>query len=150
MGGDSRSARPESANAELARRAYELWNAGGVVAQVEHVWAPDVVFHDFPEVPDTGTFRGADAVAARLRDQIEAIGEYKIEVRAIQARGPYVLTTIEVIGQGAASAIAVRDTFQHILRIEGDRVKEIRAYMGTETGLDEFLRLTKTGPTARP
>ena len=150
MGGDSRSARPESANAELARWAYELWNAGGVVAQVEHVWAPDVVFYDFPEVPDTGTFRGADAVAARLRDQIEAIGEYKVAVRAVQARGPYVLATIEVIGQGAASAIVVSDTFQHILRIEGDRVKEVRAYMGSQAGLDEFLRLTGPVPPARP
>ena len=150
MGGDSRSARPESANAELARRAYELWNAGGVVAQVEHVWAPDVVFHDFPEVPDTGTFRGARAVAARLRDHMEAIGEYTIELRAIQARGEYVLATIEVIGQGAASTIVVSDTFQHILRFEGHRVKEIRVYMGNQTGQDEFLRLTETAPPAPP
>ncbi len=140
----------ESVNPELARRAYELWNAGGVSAQIEHVWAPDVVFHDFPEAPDAGTFRGARAVAARLRDHMDAIGEYEIELRAIQARGEYVLATVEVIGQGAASAIVVSDTFQHILRFEGDRVKEIRVYMGTQTGLDAFFRLTKTAPPARP
>ncbi len=150
MGRDQRAPDSGDANAELARRAYELWNTGGIAAQVEHVWAPDVVFHDFPEVPDTGTFRGSGAVAARLRDQIEAIGEYRIEVHAIEVRGSYVLATIEVIGQGAASAVVVQDTFQHILRIDGDRVSEIRAYMGTEEGLGEFVRLTKTATTARP
>jgi hypothetical protein len=42
------------ANLALARRGYELWNTGGVEASLEQVWAPDIVFYEMPEAPDTG------------------------------------------------------------------------------------------------
>lgn len=134
----------ENANAELARRAYGLWNDGGIAAQVEHVWAPDVVFHDFPEAPDTGTFQGAEAVAARFQEQFDSIGEFKIELHELEAQGQYVLTTFDVIGKGAKSEAVVSDRFQHVLRMEGGHVNEIRAYLGTEAGARTFQRLART------
>ncbi len=136
---------PESASVAVALRGYELWNSDGISAQVEHIWAPDVVFHEFAEMPDTGTWRGAEAVAARLQEQIDSIGEFKMELHAIEGRGPYVLATFDVIGKGAKSEVVVRDRFQHVLRIDGKRVSEIRAYMGTQAGTAEFERLTGPG-----
>jgi hypothetical protein len=59
-------------NLELARQAYELSNASGVDALRERFWAPDIVFYDLPEAPDTGIFRGAEEFAARLRAVTES------------------------------------------------------------------------------
>jgi ketosteroid isomerase-like protein len=79
---------------DLVRRSYALWNAGGVEALVEHVVAPDVVFYDLPDVPDTGIFRGVEAYADRLRAITEALGDFQFEVGSIEERSDYTLATV--------------------------------------------------------
>ena len=59
-------------NLELARQTYELWNASEVDALRKRFWAPDIVFYDLPEAPDTGIFRGAEEFAARIRAVTES------------------------------------------------------------------------------
>jgi ketosteroid isomerase-like protein len=116
------------ANLALVRRTYELWNRGGPEALVEHVWPADVVFHESPEMPDTGVFRGVEAVAGRMRELVEAAGHFQMDLRAIEGRGDYVLARCEISGEAPISGLRLRRPIFHVLRCRGGLVREFRAY----------------------
>ena len=129
------------ANLALTRRAYELWNEGGVEAMVEHLIAPDIVFHPSPEFPDASVFRGAEAVAARLRELIELLGDFQTKVRSLEGRGDWVLAAFEVSVVGAASGAPVTTPVFHLLRYGGSRVREIWIYLDADQARREYERL---------
>ena len=96
---------------ELARQSYALWNASGVDAVLERFWAPDIVFHDLPQAPDTGIFRGAEEVVARLRTVMQSWDRLpQFEVRSLEQGGNYTLAIVElrVEGQGSGVALAAQ------------------------------------------
>jgi hypothetical protein len=43
-------------NADIIRRAYELWNESGPAAVTEQFWAEDAVYREGPSWPDAGVF----------------------------------------------------------------------------------------------
>jgi hypothetical protein len=89
------------ANLALTRRLYDLWNGKGVEAMVAHMWAPDVVFHEAPELPDADVFWGAAAVAARMEELIEVGGHFQVKLRSIEGRGDCVLAGFDLSAEGA-------------------------------------------------
>ena len=136
---------PVEANIALARRGYELWNTGGVQAMIDHVYAPDVVYHEVPEFPDAGVFRGAAAVAARLGELVDAMGDIQMEVRSLEGRGDYVLAAIEASAKGVASGAPMTTPLFHVFRGSGSRFSEVRAYLGGDQARREYERLTTLG-----
>lgn len=130
------------ANLSLARRAYELWNTGGVDASLEHVWAPDVVLYEAPEFPDAGVFRGAEAFAAHSRDLIEALGHFQWKVRSLEGRGAYVLAALEATVEGASSGAAVTTPVFQVARYERGRLLELRAYLDGDQARREYERFS--------
>jgi ketosteroid isomerase-like protein len=119
-------------NVERMRRAYALWNSGGVEALVEHFFAPDVVFYDVPEVPDTGVFRGVEEVAARLRVIMESIGHMQFEVRSVEGCADYTLARLELSIKGPSSGVALSVPAFHLVRWRDGRLRELRVYQDTD------------------
>ncbi len=128
-------------NVELARRALALWNRGGVQALLEHVWAPDIVFYDSPENPDTGIFRGADEVAARLRDTIERLGHVQLEGRSLEERGDYTLSRVELTARGVSGGVALTEPRFYVSRWEDGRQRELRIYHDADQAREAYERL---------
>ena len=108
---------------------------------VEHVIAPEIVFHASPEFPDASVLRGAAAVAARMRELIEALGDVQIKVRSLEGRGDWVLASLEISVVGAASGAPVTAPFFHVLRYEAGRVHEIHLYRDGDQARREYERL---------
>jgi ketosteroid isomerase-like protein len=131
-----------SANADLVRRTYELWNTEGVEGLTEQMVAADVVFYDVPEVPDTGTFRGADAVTDRLREIIEVLGHFHLEVRWIEESGDYTLAAVELQGEAPLSGVPLSMPQFHISRWASGRLLEFRSYNDAGQARREYERLT--------
>jgi hypothetical protein len=129
------------ANLGLVRRTYELWNRGGPDQLVEEIWPPDVVFHESPEMPDTGVFRGVDAVAGRMRELVEAAGHFQMNLCAIEGRGDYVLATCEIIGEAPISGLRLKRRMYHVLRCGGGLVREFRAHFDAKRARREYERL---------
>ncbi len=68
----------------VTRSWYEEWNSEGLLA-FERFWAPDVVLYEAPEFPETGIFRGAEALSDYLRELVEGGGHF--QDGAAQPRG---------------------------------------------------------------
>lgn len=128
-------------NVALARRVYELWNRGGV-EEFQTVWAPDIVFYEAPEFPDTGVVRGTDAFAAYNRDLVETVGHFQWQVRSLEGRGEYVLSTLEVSIEGASSGAAVTRPLFHVARYRDGRLLEMRSYLDGDQARRDYERLS--------
>jgi ketosteroid isomerase-like protein len=129
-------------NLELARHGYALWNASGMAALVEHVFAPDVVFYDIPEAPDTGIFRGVKEVAARLREITESLGGMHLEVRSLEEQGDYVLAAVDVSVKGPSSGVVPAVSQFHVLRWVDGRLLEYHAYLDADQARREYEQLS--------
>jgi len=131
----------DTANLALVRRTYELWNTGGAEPLVEEIWQPDVVFYETPEMPDTGVYRGVEAVAGRMRDLVEAAGHFQITVCSLECCGDYVLAACVLSARGAISGLRLTRRIFHVLRCGGGRVREFRAHLDARQARREYDRL---------
>lgn len=129
------------ANIALVRRTYELWNLGGPEALVEQVWPADVVFHETPELPDGGIYRGVEAVAERMRDLVETGGHFQMSICSLEGCGDYVLATCTMRAQGTLSGLHLTQRICHVMRCRGGLVREFRAHFDARRARLEFERL---------
>jgi hypothetical protein len=131
-----------STNLELARRTYDLWNAAGVDAVVERLWAPHVVFHDAPEVPDADVFRGVEAVGSRIRAIMESLGPMRQRVRSLEERDDYTLAALELTFKGASSGVQATTPLFQIIRWEDGLVREFWNYTDGDEARRDFEHLS--------
>jgi ketosteroid isomerase-like protein len=130
-------------NLELTRQAYELWNASGVDALRERFWAPDIVFFDLPEAPDTGIFRGTDEFAGRLRAITESWDQLpRFEVRSLEGCGDYTLAAVELCVEGQDSGVSLAVPQFHVFRWADGRLHEQRIYQDADQARREYERLS--------
>jgi ketosteroid isomerase-like protein len=129
-------------NLARTRRMYSLWNEGGVDALAEHVVAADVVYHDIPELPDTGVFRGVDAVAARMSELVDMGGTLRFDVLSLEGRGDHVLAAVLINSKFPRTGEPVTTPVYQVVRYQADRVCELRAYLDADQARREYERLT--------
>jgi ketosteroid isomerase-like protein len=136
------------ANLALVRRTYELWNSGGPEPLVEQIWRPDVVFYETPEMPDTGVYRGVEAVAGRMRELVEAGGHFQMSVCSLEGSGDYVLAVCELTARGALSGLRLTRRICHVMWCRGGRVREFRAHFDCRRARRDYERLTAAAAAA--
>jgi hypothetical protein len=129
------------ANLALVRLKYELWNIGGPEPLVEHIWPPDIVFYETPEMPDTGVYRGVEAVAGRMYELVETGGHFQLSVCSLEGCGDFVLAACELHAEGALSGLRLTKRIFHVLRCGGGRVREFRAHFDAQRARREYERL---------
>jgi ketosteroid isomerase-like protein len=118
---------------ETIRRMYDTWNADGVEAFTAHC-APDVVWHDDPQLPDATTSEGVAAVVARFQDYIDAVGHFRIdprEVGELEDGRQYSIVTVTI--RGEESGAEVVDDHVHVLRVSDGRLAEMWQYLDART-----------------
>ncbi len=129
------------ANLALVRRTYELWNIGGPEPLVGHIWPPDVVFYETPEMPDTGVYRGVEAVVGRMHELVETAGHFQISVHSLEGCGDFVLAAFDLRAKGAISGLHLTRRIFHVLRCRGGRVREFRAHFDARRARRDYERL---------
>jgi ketosteroid isomerase-like protein len=129
------------ANVARTRRWYEEWNAEGLPG-FERVWAPDIVLHEAQEFPETGVFRGADALADHVRGLLEGGGHFKMVPFSVEGHGDYVLASVDVSVTGPTSGAAVTTPFFQLMRYEDGRLKELYDYLDEDRARSEYERLS--------
>jgi len=129
------------ANLALVRSTYELWNRGGPAALVEQIWPRDVVFHETPEMPDAGVYRGVEAVAGRMRELVETAGHFQITCSSLEGCGDFVLAACELSFRGRFTGLRVTQRIFHVLRCGGGLVREFRAHFDPLRARRDYERL---------
>jgi ketosteroid isomerase-like protein len=137
-----------NANLALVRHTYDLWNRGGPAPLVQQIWPPDVVFHETPEMPDAGVYRGVEAVARRMRDLVETVGHFQISVSSLEGCGDYVLASCELRGRGRFTGLRITQRIFYVLRCGGGWVREFRAHFDPHRARRDYERLCARTATA--
>ena len=129
------TAQVTSENVEFARRAYEAWNEGGPES-IKPFMAEDFEFHDPPDLPDPRVVRGRDAVAAYLTDQCRILGEMKLTIVDVRARGERVAVRMEVTIHGAESGVDVPGELSQVSETADGRWQRTRGFLTWEEALE--------------
>jgi ketosteroid isomerase-like protein len=122
---------------ELIRTAYELWNAGDVEGLVERCMSEDFEWHDAPEFPDSGVFRGREAVKEHLVDEVMGIiGLGGTEITSIDVVGNEIVVTLraKVRGQQSDVELGWLEVF-HVTSVEGGMAKRTRVFLEREDAM---------------
>jgi ketosteroid isomerase-like protein len=123
-------------NVELARRYYEVFNAGGVDA-TEALRHPEVEVDDPPTLPDAGRYVGEPAVRRLIESYLEVGWDGQIRDPEFLDAGTEVLVVWQLRGHSPhGGRFPIELTVAHLLRFEDARVRRIRQYLSREEGLE--------------
>ena len=67
-------------DADIIRRAYEVWNEAGPAAVTEQFWAEDAVYREGPGWADAGVFVGRAAALARMQSLVELVAPITVHL----------------------------------------------------------------------
>ena len=126
---------------ELVRRYYSAWNEGGIDA-ARAFWSDEIEWHDAPDMPDSGVYRGAESVAAHFRDLSGVLGEMEVSIDSLAPSGDEVLVRLRVHLDAQRGGLLLDGPIYETVRIDGGRVSRIRLFLDEEsaqaaTGLAE-------------
>jgi ketosteroid isomerase-like protein len=124
-------------DADIIRRAYEVWNESGPAALTEQFWAEDAVYREGPGWPDAGVFRGRAAVLARMQALIDVAGPIKVRLDELidVGDGRFVACT-RMVGESAASDRPYTQSFAVVHRLEDGLVTEADYYLDRAQALE--------------
>ena len=123
-------------DADMLRRAFEVWNESGPEALVERFWAEDAVYREGPGWPDGGVFKGRAAALKRMQSVVELVGPIKVSLEElIDAGEGRFVACVRMVGESAASDPPYTQSFAVVQRVEDGLVKEADYYMDREQAL---------------
>jgi ketosteroid isomerase-like protein len=89
-------------NTEVVWRAVEAFNRGGTEAALSWL-APDVEWHDLPDLPDAEIYRGHGGFLAAFKQFFGELEDYTVKVDETTDHGERVLVFARIIGRGRGS-----------------------------------------------
>ena len=123
-------------DADMLRRAFEVWNESGPEALVERFWAEDAVYREGPGWPDGGVFKGRAAALKRMQSVVELVGPIEVSLEElIDAGEGRFVACVRMVGESAASDPPYTQSFAVVQRVEDGLVKETDYYMDREQAL---------------
>ena len=127
-------------NVEIARAAFEAWNAGELQLQdVLSHFHPDRVYHPRADEPDPSPHVGRDAYERLVYGFVDSFSEVTFEVlELIDARDHVIASTVlhaVLRGQGSASA-GVSDTYVFVYKLRDGLIVEGWEYRTKQEALE--------------
>ena len=129
-----------SDNCDLVRRGYEAWNRGDV-EEVLTFLDPEIEWHGYTHVPESGTLEGRDDVRAWLERFLDAWEQLDIEVTELIDAGEQVAALVRFRGSGRGSGVPVEGgTDAHLWTVRDGRIVAVTLYQGTQEALEAIGR----------
>lgn len=111
----------------LVLASYESLNRGDVGAAMDAL-AEDAEWHESEELPDTGVYRGREAIRAFLTDFLASWERFHQTVEEVRQEGDRVAVVIHLRARGRGSAAAVDASYAHVWTISGGRGIRVDAF----------------------
>ena len=89
-------------NVETVRRMAEAFNAAGVDS-VRQYFHPQIEWHEDPSFPESGIYRGVEAVTAYTEQFLSEFAGMRYEIAEVADLGEHVLANMRITGSGKAS-----------------------------------------------
>jgi ketosteroid isomerase-like protein len=125
-------------NVEIARAAFEAWNAGELQDVLSH-FHPELVYHPRADEPDPSPHVGRDAYERLVYGFVDSFSEVTFEVLELIDAGDHVIasTVLHAVlrGQGSASA-GVSETYVFVYKLRDGLVVEVWEYRTKEEALE--------------
>ena len=112
---------------ELVRHSFDVFNEHGLEGVVARFWHPEVVYHEAPDFPGAGTYRGREAVLARFAEYVDLLGTNRAEVERVVVRGDRVAWTVGFSGR-SSEGVPNSHTWGYVGEITDGLVTEVQAY----------------------
>ena len=115
------------ANVEIVRRGVDAFSRAAWDESVE-LMAPEVEWHDAPDLPGARLYRGREGVLARWRDMAEALDDFTVEIEQLFDAGDEVVVFFTSRGRGRVSGLEVSRKIAQIATVREGRVIKIVGY----------------------
>jgi ketosteroid isomerase-like protein len=117
-------------DADVIRRAFEIWNEVGPEALVDRFYAEDAVYREMPGSPDAGVYRGRAAVLRRLQSLVEFIGHVEVHLDdLIDAGDGRYVAIASMAGESAEDEPPYTQSFGVVHRVRRGLVTEADYYL---------------------
>jgi len=122
----------------IVREGYERWNDGDVAGLAALCFSDDIEYQNSPEWPGQRVYRGSDAVARFLREEVAEIIELsEVEIERMQVIGQEILIELMArirLHDGQSDIGKIR--IFHLARVEGGLVSRVRVYLNEAQALE--------------
>ena len=119
----------------LVRAVYDTFNETGRLDP--DLFAPDVEWHNAPEMPGATVHRGLDAIMADIEHQSEAFEGRRFEILEIVDADEHLVVFLKVHAIGKASGVPVSVELAHVLTLRHRKVAMVRAFIDRDRALRE-------------
>jgi ketosteroid isomerase-like protein len=114
-------------NVEIVRRGIDAFSRAAWEESVE-LMAPEVEWHDAPDLPEAQRYQGREKVLARWRDMAEALDQFTVEIEQFFDAGDQVVVFLTSRGRGRISGIEVSRKLAQVYTVRDGRVIKIVGY----------------------
>jgi ketosteroid isomerase-like protein len=108
-------------NVAAVRAAYERWAEGDFLGGVD-LFDPEIEFILTADFPDSGTYRGPEAVAGYMRHLLEPWERLTIVAEELTDAGDRVIAAVFQSGVGIGSGVPTSVRYFQVWTFSGDRV----------------------------
>ena len=114
--------------------AYEALNERDIDAAMEAL-AEDAEWHESEVLPDTGVYRGREAIRAFLTDFLASWERFHQTVEEVREEGDRMLVMIHLEATGRGSAAEVDARYAHLWTVSGGRGTRVDAFYDRDEAL---------------
>ena len=114
-------------NVEIVRRGVDAFSRAAWEESVE-LMAPEVEWHDAPDLPGARLYQGREGVLARWRDMAEALDDFTVEIEQLFDGGDQVVVFLTSRGRGRISGIEVSRKLAQVCTVRDGQVIKLVGY----------------------
>ena len=121
-------------NVDLTLTAYDAWDRG----DIETAFAPideDFEFHEDPQFPEGGIYRGRHAFRGYFERFREEWDDYRVNVEDIRDSGDKVLVLTHQTARGKTSGVQIDLRIAHLWTIRNGKAVRMEAYFDRDEAL---------------
>jgi uncharacterized protein len=120
---------------DAMRRGYEALNRRDFTTMVES-FDPDVEWHDAPQLPGSGVYRGPERIVAEIESFLEIWEEFRIELVEVIPAGDRLVAVAGFRVRGRGSKLPLEGTVAHVWTWRDGKVVQMQAFMSREEALE--------------